>query len=186
MTRARQLHRSQPDRARGVPIQKHEQWLGVSGQTSHENVAGGPSFRIGGPDAQASSRTRERWPAPPGSTTATPRADGSPPATVTVSRCGLSGWETRRPTTDQASPESSAGPRSAASDTLRVIQAPQALVIAFLPAGIDEHVRRQGPDGSARLETGRTARGREPRTANSTQVERVDLGLAARAIRGSR
>src|SRR5208337_3851566 len=81
-----------------------------SGQTSHENEHGGPPLRMGVPDTQASSRTLGLVPPPPGSTSATPRADGSPPATVTVSRWGWSGWATRRPTADHASPESSAGP----------------------------------------------------------------------------
>src|SRR5208337_2028194 len=92
------------------------------GQTSHENEAGGPSLGMGGPDTQASSRTLGLLPAAPGSTSATPRADGSPPATVTVRRWGLSGWATRRPTADHASPESSAGPRLDTSAAVRPIR----------------------------------------------------------------
>jgi hypothetical protein len=57
-----------------------------SGQTSHENEAGGPSLRMRGPATQASSRTLGLLPPAPGSASATPRADGSPPATVTVRR----------------------------------------------------------------------------------------------------
>ncbi len=60
----------------------------VLGQTSQVNVAGGPSCRIGGPEAQASSKTRgeEPGPPPPGSIRATPSAAGSPPLTLSVRR----------------------------------------------------------------------------------------------------
>ena len=94
------------------------------GQTSHENVEGGPSSRIGGPAAQASSRTRggEPGPPPPGSINATPSADGSPPRTLSVRRWGRSGCVTFKPMADQARPVASAASSLAASAPARMIQ----------------------------------------------------------------
>ena len=79
--------------------------------------------------------TRAAPSVPAESTSATPSADGSPPVTVTVRRWGDRDGRPSAPTADQASPESSAGPRLRRLGHRPADQVPQPVALAFPLAG---------------------------------------------------
>ena len=138
----------------------------ASGQTSQEKVDGPPPSISGGPEAQASRTTRAFPFAPPGATRPTPRAEGWPPTTETVSRCGRSGWGTFRPTADQAGPEPSSGGRTTGSSS-RLIQ-PRSRSRRVSSTTAASGIRQDSPDPADRPEAdGRWPRARE-RSIEST------------------
>ena len=159
------------DRRGRAPVDQHQHRLGRVGPDQPREDGGraaGQDRRPRGAGVEHDARAAAR---PPGATIATPSAEGWPPVTVIVSRCGRPGRGAFSPNADQARPDASGAARFAVSAPARVIQprSRSRRLPSTSAASGTGHARRPGAAEGVRPEAeGR--RWRRPR-----QVDRVDV-----------
>ena len=152
------------------------------GQTSQVNAAGGPSLRIGGPEAQASSKHAGRCPRSSAAGLDQGHAQCGRLASFDLQRqpMGPLGMSDLEPTADQARPDASAGSSLAASAAGAHDPAAQPVATRRLDQGLWRHRpgelaglrrRRSGPRPAA--DSCATASGRSSRLRFRGHARRV-------------